>query len=308
MRTASIDIARIDSEEAIRVCDAVLGETGEWAGSPLLHYRWAAEFQGDWKSEVGQWLTAARVFGFDEAMVERLIRRTRRPSRSKEVDPNDQRHLEFVQEIAPATLVHFLTGTGWTFEAWEPMVGGAVDVDVCLRSPSGVATSFQVKAPDQPGVVRGHRVVNGEFDERVIRAMENAARQLVGAPGARVIAISAQRRVPLTFAPDPVTGFLFGDSCSDPSRSYVYMRRPGRFFDDDWNHVDGVLLLDLVRTDVPVYFAHWYPNPRKSSLAGSDFRATRCVLRDGVYRWEPESAEGKGARYGIPHGTRVERG
>ena len=49
---------RVPPEEARRLVDAKLGMSDRWP-SPLVSYRLGAEWQDDWKVEVGQWLRAA---------------------------------------------------------------------------------------------------------------------------------------------------------------------------------------------------------------------------------------------------------
>jgi hypothetical protein len=77
--------------------DTHLGVPTEWSASAMLEYRLAADFQADWKAEVGHWLHAAKQFGFLEPMLRPLLGERDRRSRSENRDIDDPRHLKLHQ-------------------------------------------------------------------------------------------------------------------------------------------------------------------------------------------------------------------
>lgn len=156
-----------------------------------------------------------------------VVSQARRPSRRAGTDANDTRHLKLHQHLAAARVVHYLTATGWGFAGYETETGGAVDIDVVLTSPDGDEVEFQVKAPDQPGrVVRGRRL-DGEYDARVMRALDNAAEQLrIPAHQPALIALCANRAWPLTDEPECIVGHIIGHTTQ--YGSVVTLERAGR--------------------------------------------------------------------------------
>ena len=185
-------IRRYPAEQALRFASDVLGEPDAWPSS-LIGYRLASEFQADWKLEVGCWLLLAHDLGFLPALRARLRRAATRVDSAPVGGPNDKAHLVLNQELAPAMAIYYFVSVGWTFDAWEPGVQNG-DVDIRLRSPDGRLVDVQVKAPDQPGSISSYRHVDGEFDDRVLSAIDHALLQLGGTPGpCRLVVVSPQR-------------------------------------------------------------------------------------------------------------------
>lgn len=189
------DLHRLPAHEALALVDRLLGPGEDWP-SPLIAYRLTDDFQADWKVELGQWLRAAEEFGFVDRVLHEIAHHAKRASKkaTTEIDANDPRHLKLHQQLAAARVVHYLTATGWSFSGYETETGGVIDIDCALVAPDGQVVEFQVKAPDQPGRVLGHRLVDGEYDDRVVGAVTKAGGQLRRAPtGPSMIAVCANR-------------------------------------------------------------------------------------------------------------------
>jgi hypothetical protein len=235
----------IGNEEAVALVERLLGPASEWP-SPLLAYRMASSFQRDWVAELGHWLDTAGQLGYQESLVRRLLARAKRPSRSDGVDPNDQRGVDLAAELAPAMVVHYLAGTGWRFIAWEPPAKQG-DVDLRLLSPNGTAVDVQVESPDVPGRISNHRLVGGEFDNRVTAAVGKAAQQLQGASHTSMIVICANRSWSLATDPQCVVAHAVGSTVEEDGAVALPMNCRGKFYSGEWSHVGGIVMIDCVR-------------------------------------------------------------
>jgi hypothetical protein len=292
---------RDDPTAALAFVDALLGDASEWS-SPLINYRLSSDFQADWKEEVGHWLKTAERCGFLEQLRQRVIKRAKRGTTAVEVDPNDKSHNVLVQELASAMVIHYLTGTGWTFQAWEPITGGSVDVDIQLGAPDGSAVYVQVKAPDLPG-----RVVGGEYDERIVAAVAKAAQQLPPSGSqVKLIAVCANKGFPISLHPPMslIADLIGQTTCGSPVT--LPKSRLGKFWTSQWAHVAGVVLLDYGRGgDRFLYpctvllnpsldirgMADWFPHARVCTFDGSEFHWVRGAPGD---------------LHGIPDGARFD--
>lgn len=285
------ELHRASRDQALARVEDLFGEAGEWR-SPLIQYRLSSDFQSDWKEEVGHWLLTAERLGFLDPLIARVIKRAKRGTRSEGIDPNDRRHNELVAELAPAMVAHYLEGTGWAFQAWEPLTGGQVDVDLALAPPTGGEVYVQVKAPDQPGGRANHRVVDGEYDDRVVAAVENAAGQLPRkGDSINLIAVCANRIAPLSQNPRCLVKALVGAPLGTGDGGSVLTEgQYGRFFASDWVHVSGVVMIDYLRGIDTFKYActvllnpvatvtgdpEWFPYARVAHLDGDAFQWVR---------------------------------
>lgn len=108
--TPSVDgreLWRISNDEALALVDKQLGVSGDWARSAILEYRLAAEFQTDWKTEMGHWLHAAKCNGFLEKVLKPLLGEREKTSTNHERDANDPRHLKLHQQLAASMICHY---------------------------------------------------------------------------------------------------------------------------------------------------------------------------------------------------------
>lgn len=242
------DLHKISDADALALVDQLLGDASQWK-SPLIQYRFNSAFQADWKAELGHWLHTAGQLGFQKQLVDRVVKRARRGTKSIDVDPNDNRHLDLQAEMAPAEVAHYLIGTDWTYRAWESVTGGIGDVDVELAAPDGSLVNVQVKAPDQPGGRSGGRVVDGEYDERVLTAMRKAAGQLAPfANATNMIVLCPRRGWPLYGEPEPLVNYLYGSTlCDGTGRVWLPVNERGWFFTHWWRQIGAVIVLDYVR-------------------------------------------------------------
>jgi hypothetical protein len=295
----------VSDAEATAFVDTLLGGADEWK-SPRIRYRLSSDFQADWKAEIGHWLKTAERHSFLPALLDRLLKRAKRGTRSVGVDPNDKRHNELVAELAPAMVTHYFVHTGWTFGRWEPVTGGAVDVDVELEAPDRCRVHLQGKAPDQPGSVVDHRRVDGEYNSRVLAAVAHAANQLPRVGGeAKFVAVCANRTWPLSSNPQCLVTDLVGSTVGINSEVTLPRSHLGRFWTVDWQHVSGVVALDYLRgVDVFTYPCTVLLNPKANVQASPDWfpRARVCQLVEGRFRWirgEP------GRAHTLPDGTAI---
>jgi hypothetical protein len=293
---------RAPREEALATVETHFGPASEWA-SALTKYRLASDFQADWKEEVGHWLTTAARHGYLEALLRRVLRMAKANAQVQR-DGNDKGHAVLHAELAAALAAHYLLGTGWSYVAWEAVVGGAVDVDIRLGTPGdGTEADFQVKGSDVPGRIEDGRVVDGEYDERVLAAIDHAASQLPR-DGSRptFVVMNAFRNWPLSATMSTVTRHLVGATTQEGDILYIRREARGRFFEDSWSHVTGVMVLDLLRGAVETRYAccvvlnprtrsagreSWFPHARVCTWDGRAFRWSRgeppdCTLRDGT--------------------------
>jgi hypothetical protein len=296
-------LSRLSTVEAIQLVDDVLGPPESWP-SALIFYRLSSEFQAGWKAELGQWLRAAAELGFLDQVLHQLRTQAKRPSKSDGIDPNDLRHLKLHQHLAAARNAHYFTRTGWSFGAFEPETGGAVDIDLSLVSPTGELVEFQVKAPDQPGRVLGGHIVEGEFDDRVVQAVNKACRQLRRpAKGPAVISICANRSWPLSWDVGCLVKPLIGSTLQVGSRVFLERARAGAFFREEWSHVSAVVVLDVVwGVEEGKYLCVVLLNPKADFPVGEDWfpGARVAVLEGNVFRW----ARGEpGVAHTLPDGT-----
>lgn len=301
------DLHRVSSEEALAFVDRCLGPPEEWP-SELIAYRLRSAFQKDWKTEVGQWLKAAEQFGFLEPVLHEIRSQAKRRSKnsSGEVDPNDKRHLKLHHNLAASRVIHYLTATGWCFRGYESETGGSVDIDCSLLTPSQEVMEFQVKAPDQPGLVANHMLVDGEHDAWVVEAVQHAARQLRRpASGPAMIAVCANRSWSLAWEPSCLVSELFGSTTQVGRRVELREADRGRFFTEEWAHVSGVLMLDLSRGETEArYICTILANPRATFPADPEWfpRSRVCILGGDRFRWvrgAPSDASG------LPNRTRL---
>ena len=297
------EIQRLSDAGAMKFVDDVLGPPDAWP-SPLIQYRLGAEFQADWKVELGQWLKAAQEFGFLEQVLHQLRTQAQRPSRANAIDPNDERHLKLHQHLAVARITHYLTALGWGFEAFEPDTGSSVDIDLSLRAPDGRVVEFQVKAPDQPGRRENGRIVDGENDERIAHAVRKAAGQLRRpAVSPSIIAVCANRDWPLTWDIGCLVKLLMGSTSQVGSRVFLTKANAGTFFADEWSHVSAVLVLDFVRgAEVGKYGCVCFLNPNASfSIAEECFTRARVLrLMGSTFGWVRGAP---GDAHTLPDGT-----
>jgi hypothetical protein len=304
------ELHRVTPADARAFVDQTLGAADTWA-SPLISYRLSADAQADWKVELGNWLKVAEQNGFLDRLMHDVQSQARRPSKLTTKDPNDRNHLKLHHYVAAARVTHYLTALGWSFGAFEPETGGDVDIDLQLKSPNGAPVEFQIKAPDQPGRIENHRIVDGEFDERVIAAVEHAAIQLrhpARAPA--IIAICANRDFPLCWELRRLVHLLVGSTKQVGSSVFLEKNDTGKFWSPDWSHVSGVFLLDLVRGidiesggDVAKYISACLLNPNASfPILPSWFSRSRVLGFAGdVFEWM-----GGDARHStVPSGTRL---
>lgn len=201
-------------------------------------------------------------------------------------------------------VAHYLTHTGWAFVAWEPIAGGDCDVDIALTAKDGAPVLFQVKAPDQPGYVVGHHLVDGEYDQRVLEAVAKAARQLPRTgPEAKFIVVCANRTWPLSSNVQCLVVDLVGSTVGHDSVVTLEGSRLGKFWRRDWKHVSGVVVLDYLRGHSDfLYPCTVLLNPVASVPGAPDWfpHARVFVLEDSVFRWvrgEP------GDTHTLPDGT-----
>ena len=150
---------------------------------------------------------------------------------------------------------------------------------------------LQVKAPDQPGYVVGYRLVDGEFDGRVLSQVAKAAGQLPrSTDAANLIVVSANRTWRLSGDPRCVVVDLVGGTLQVGGAISLPRSNRGKFWTPEWKHVAGVVLLDyLASVDEFTYpctvlfnpvadvkaSADWFPRARVLELEGSTFRWVR---------------------------------
>jgi hypothetical protein len=288
-----------------------------------MEYRLAAEFQADWKAEVGHWLHAAQSHGALERTLRPLLGERDRKKGNDSKDGNDRRHLKLHQHLSAPMVCHYLTGLGWTCLGFDTETGAKIDIDLALSAPDGTLVEFQVKASDQPGRLENGRYVDGNNDHRVVEALDHAVRQLPSpARSVAMVALFAQRSFSLAGDPSCVRRRVFGRT--EQTNEGVFISRAdfdekcGQFLKGNWNQVAGVVILDLSRTSDFVFGddkAHVvdqtaYPctvllNPNAERPANPDWfpRGRVVVLEGDMFRWI--RGEPWNPRHALPDGTTV---
>lgn len=296
---------RLSAAEALARVDALLGRPDEWH-SPLIRYRLSSAWQADWKEEVGHWLDTAERHGFLEPLRHRILKRAKQDlDTGPDVDPNDILHTVLLCELAEAMVTHYLVGTGWSFSRWQPRLPGA-DVDVALKTPLGTEAFVQVKSTDRPGRVAARgRVVDGERDEHVVASAEKAAGQLPRAGSEVNLVALCPNRSPLSTPWACLVSHLFGATVG--GRVVTLPRgNLGRFWAPEWNHVAGVLVLEMPRpvSGDPLYSCVVLLNPVSDVRASAEWfpHARVCVLEGDTFRWVRGDP---GAPNSLPDGTRL---
>lgn len=313
------ELWRIPREAALALVERHLGSAEDWAKSALMEYRLAADFQEDWKVEVGHWLHAADSNGSLPTFLNPLLGERDRQASNPLRDANDKRHLKLHQHLAAPMVCHYFTGLGWTCVGFDTETGGVIDIDVALRAPGGTLVEFQVKAPDQPGRVVNGRYEDGDYDNRVVRQLDHAVTQLPKpARSVAMVALFAQRSFSLAGDPGCVKRRVFGTTVQTERGVFIQRRDFGQFLSGDWNQVAGVVILDLSRTadfdlskeEVQVISMTTYPctvllNPNAERPANPDWfpRSRVAVLEDDTFQWV--RGEPWDRAHGLPRGTRV---
>lgn len=301
------DLHSITPAEAMALVDQHLGSPASWP-SALLAYRLQSEWQADWKVEVGNWLHTAKSHGFLDAILRQIEGERGRRGEPTVIKGNDKHHLKLHQYLAPALACHYFTRTGWSFVGFETETGGKIDVDLALDAPDGSLVEFQVKAPDQPGEVNGGRIHDGEYDERIVAALDKAAAQLpLPARSVGMVFIHAQRGMLLVGDCGCLVHHLIGTTSGAYGVDGVFLQREdrGKFFSNDWEHVAGVVAVDLVRgLDRASYACTVLLNPQATHPAHADWfpRGRVAVLDGDRFQWirgEP------GDLHTLPSGTQV---
>lgn len=292
------ELVRVAPEVAEALVDEAFGPAASWP-SELIQYRLTSDFQALWKQEVGQWLAAARDYGFFDKTMKVVNTHKRKTKKQHQgatgIDPNDARHLGIHQALAIATTVHYLTGTGWEFLAFEPVTGGDVDIDASLRAPGGAVVELQVKRSDRPGRVVEHQLVDGEWDEDVLKALDHGACQLRRVPVAPAFVVMLTNRMSsLAYRPHPLVHHVYGSTSSDAAG--VALDGRGRFFTAEWAHVAGVILLDLLIGEETKYTCTVLLNPTAKAPGREEWfpRARVAEILDGVVIWHRGEP-------GVPH-------
>ncbi len=312
------ELWRITNEAALALVDEHLGPPSAWDASALMAYRLEADFQADWKAEVGHWLHAAKAHGALDKFLKPLLGERERKTRNEERDGNDPRHLKLHQHLGAAMVCHYFTGLGWSCVGFDTETGGQIDIDLALNAPDGTLVEFQVKVCDQPGRLQDGQYVQGDYDDRVLQALDKAVGQLPQpARSVELIALYAQRSFSLTQKPTCVIKRVFGRTIQTDTGVFLERAEFGRFFGDDWKHIAGIVLLDLLRgadfeqsgdevrlVDVTKYPCTVLLNPRAERPAEPDWfpRARVAMLEGHAFRWirgQPTD------RHGLPTGTRV---
>jgi hypothetical protein len=297
---------RLSPDESLRFVDETLGPPSSWP-SPLISYRLADAFQAPWKCELGQWLYCAKQYGFLEQVLHQLRTQAKRAVRKYPGQhPNDERHLKLHNVVAASRVVHYLSATGWSFVSYESETGGPVDIDVTMRGPGNELVELQVKSPDQPGVVEEHRLTDGENDERVLTALKKGASQLrTPATACAFIVVCANRNLPLAWTPHVLSRLVIGRAtCIRDVGCFIPPDQQGLFFTDSWEHVSGVVMLDVAfGIEQTVYPCTVLLNPCAIYRATSAwFPYARVLeLKEGAFRW----LHGEPQHPFLPDGTQL---
>ena len=300
----------ISDDEACALVDTHLGAPETW-DPELVKWRLDHDSQRDWKAEVGHWLSTAKMHGFLDPLVDRARKRGNRVHKkyAGQRHPNEKSHLDLAAELAPAMVVHYFTHTGWGFGAWEPKTALG-DVDVQLVTPDGRPAMMQVKAPDQPGMVVGGRISDGEYDQRVIEAIEHGRRQLAGATDPTMVVVNAHRRFSAAARPDFAVTHLIGPTYGVDGLIVLSRKQLGVFLAPasvaEWRHIGAVVFLDYLRgADQFLYTCTVLLNPEADERVRCDrrwFPRARILWFDGDrFHWQGgEPARTVGVHEGTP--------
>lgn len=225
----------ISEEDALRIFHEEIGIGDAWE-SPLMQYRTTAEFQKDWRNEIGNWIEYAKRHGFWSQVKKVIVeRRSDKGARAA----GDDVHRNVVQQLAETMAVYYFAGIGWQFHRWNPEEFKPLnDVDFQLRSPRGNIINFQVKSSGRLGLP------DSEVDSHIEKGIKKAAGQLPKEQQSVIIA-NAQRDWWLTSDIDVIESFV-GSTCGYPDGSVVL---PSDAHGElkDWSHVSAIVAMDLRR-------------------------------------------------------------
>jgi hypothetical protein len=203
--------------------------------------------------------------------------------------------------------VYYFTRMGWKFVAWEPKLPEGVkgDVDVRLVCPHGIVTDVQIKAPDQPGEREDGQVVDGEYDERVLKGVDKGVEQLEQVPGPQRMLILSPQRL-WADAEAGLASHLFGSTVNRDGVVTLKASGRGIFANARGAAIGAVVHLHLVRgVEQRLYRSTAFLNPWTRDSAcprASAFRNTRtCQLVGHEFQWTPEISN---HCHVLPSGTR----
>lgn len=273
----------VSDAEAVRTFEELLGLGDVWV-SELMRYRTTSQWQQDWVIEVGNWLARARSLGFlDRLLAPVLPQRSANGTR----DAADQVHRNVTQQLAQAMVVHYLVGTGWTLDAYEPAVTDLrrdctrADVDLRMCPTRFVNVDIQVKASGTLGV---H---DRQADAHILAGVANGFEQLPDPPlGPALIIVAAQRSWPLYADTHVLEGLIGSTDGYDDGRVLLHAERRGGFATA--THVSGIVALDHRRDiDESDYGCAVLQNPWADYPLDPGWfphaRVLSCV--DGVFTW-----------------------
>jgi len=305
-------IARVPLPQACAFVETVMGTATSWS-SPLVSYRLAADFQADWKCEIGRWLLFAKQAGF-LSRIQGGISRARK-MRSVALpdgapDPNDRAHEILHQELAPAEVAYYLTANGWSFVSVPPANNNTgFDVDLRMRTPRGFIADIQIKASDRMGRIESGRRYDGEIDEYVTIGLEKAMAQIAPAPGPiRMVVTCPQRTWPMSREPNAVAAQMIGSTIGFEGGVTLKPNDRGLFARDLYKNVHAAIVLDFFRPvdderyGCAVFLNPWAapgPGPRPDEFP----HAAVCELVSDTFIWHGDP----GFCYVVPEGTRYLR-
>jgi len=277
----------IEAEEANALFDRCCADLAS-RGSERVRFQLRSLFRSGWREEAGHWLHTAQGHGYLSKLLQ--------------------------SDLAPAMVAHYCLHTAWDFVSWEPLCAGSADVDLVLRAPTGSAVSIIVKGPDQPGYLRSGAIEEGEYDQRVLRKIDNARRQLARPAQQRsMIVVCPQRNWPMradrlaTFLCGTTrgTGFLGGGTILPRSQGGTFFQR-GSFFKPEWSHIGAVTHLYLIRgAEQSLYGCVVLQNPMAESRAAVDPRdfpvGSVCHLVGDTFHW----TNGEPPCSSLPEGTKL---
>lgn len=303
-------MAQNSAADACAFVDKVLGTSSAWP-SPLMAYRLSADFQADWKCEVGRWLLFADAAGFLPDLLKGIDRARQAPLAPPSVagnpDPNDDAHAILHQEIAPAEVAYYLSANGWSFVSIPaPTPEARYDVDLRMKTRTGILADIQIKASDRPGRVIGHRRFDGEIDEHVKIGVCKAVGQIAGAPGPlRMVVTCPQRTWPMSRESGAIASLVIGRTIGESGgRVTLAACDRGLFAQGDGMKVHAVAVLDFFRPlDDERYGCTVFLNPWVSDgtrMSQDEFpSAAVCELRDDRFRWHGDP----GDSHVVPNGS-----